>query len=68
MQSYANSFWGDVILDNFNNVSKDEDNILDQMYKKTNIFSAFCYKDLNSKSDLIKCIFREVQLSKRMSS
>ena len=33
-QSYANSFWGDVVLDTFNNVSRDEDNILDQIYKK----------------------------------
>ena len=31
-QSYANSFWGDVVLDTFNNVSMDEDNILDQIY------------------------------------
>ena len=31
-QSYANSFWGDVVLDTFNNVSRDEDNILDQIY------------------------------------
>ena len=31
-QSYANSFWGDVVLDNFNNVSRDEDNMLGQIY------------------------------------
>ena len=30
-QSYANSFRGDV-LDSFNNVTRDEDNILDQIY------------------------------------
>ena len=33
-QSYANSFWGDVVLDSFNNVYRDEDNILDQIYVK----------------------------------
>ena len=33
-QSYANSFWGDVVLDTFNNVYRDEDNILDQIYRK----------------------------------
>ena len=33
-QSYANSLWGDVVLDTFNNISRDEDNILDQMYIK----------------------------------
>ena len=31
-QSYANSFRGDVVLDTFNNVSRDEDNIRDQIY------------------------------------
>ena len=30
-QSYANRFLGDVV---FNNVSRDEDNILDQIYIK----------------------------------
>ena len=33
-QSYANNFWGDVVLDNFNNVSRDANNILDQIYTK----------------------------------
>ena len=33
-QSYANSFWGVVVLDTFNNVSRDEANILDQIYIK----------------------------------
>ena len=33
-QSYANSFWGDVVLDTFNNVSRYKDNILDQMYNR----------------------------------
>ena len=30
----ANSFWGDVVLDTFNNVTRDEENNLDQIYKK----------------------------------
>ena len=38
-------FWGDVVLDTFNNVSRDEDNILDQIYVKQ-IFSDFYYEDL----------------------
>ena len=33
-QSYANSFWGNVVLDTFNNVSGNEDNILNHMYKR----------------------------------
>ena len=32
-QSYANSFLGDVVLDSFNNLSRDEDNILEKIYK-----------------------------------
>ena len=34
MQSDGNSFCGDVISDSFNKASKDEDNILEQIYKK----------------------------------
>ena len=41
-QSYGNSFGGDVVLDTFNNVSRDEDNILDQKYQKQ-ICSDFYY-------------------------
>ena len=33
-QSYANSLLGYVVLDTFNNVSRDEDNILDRIYNK----------------------------------
>ena len=33
-QSYANSFWGDVVFDTFNNVSRDKNKILDQKYIK----------------------------------
>ena len=35
-QSYAKSFLGYVVLDTFNNVSRDEDNILDQIYTLKN--------------------------------
>ena len=33
------------MLDSFNNASKDEDSILDQIYEKE-VFSDFYYKDL----------------------
>ena len=33
MQSDGNSFGGDVVLDSFNKTFRDEDNILDQIYK-----------------------------------
>ena len=33
-QSYVNSFWWDVVLDTFNNVFRDEDNILYQIWIK----------------------------------
>ena len=38
------SFWGDDVLDSFNNVSRDEDNILYQMYKEQ-ICSDIYYDD-----------------------
>ena len=34
LRNHANSFWGDVVLDTFNNVYREEDNILDQIYVK----------------------------------
>ena len=43
-QSYANSFLRDVVLDTFNNVSRDEDNILDQIYIRQ-ICLEFYYED-----------------------
>ena len=43
-QSYANSFWEDVVLDTFNSGSRDEDNILDQIYLKQ-ICPDFYYDD-----------------------
>ena len=45
MQSYANSFLGDVVLDTFKKVSRDADNILDQIYIKQTC-SDFYYEDL----------------------
>ena len=33
MQSDGNSFFGDVVLDSFKKTSRDEDEILDQIYK-----------------------------------
>ena len=33
-QSLCNSFLGDVVLENFNTVYRDEDRILDQTYQK----------------------------------
>ena len=33
VQSYGNSFCGDVVLNSFKKASQDEDNILDQVYK-----------------------------------
>ena len=33
MQSDGNSFCGDVVSDSFNKTSRDEDNILEQIYK-----------------------------------
>ena len=42
-QSYANSFWGDVVLESSINISRDEDNILDQIYIKQ-MFSDFFMK------------------------
>ena len=34
MQSDGNGIYGDIVLDSFNKASRDEDNILDQMYKR----------------------------------
>ena len=42
MQSVGNSFYGDAVLDIFNKVFRDEDNILDQMC------SYFYYADFDS--------------------
>ena len=43
-QTFANSFGGYVVLDTFNNVAKDEDNIIDQIYVKQ-ICPAFYHDD-----------------------
>ena len=42
---YSNSLLGDVVLEGFNMVYRDEDSILDQIYENQ-IFSAFYYEDL----------------------
>ena len=34
MQSDVNSFFGDVVLDSFNKTYRDENNNLDQIYKR----------------------------------
>ena len=39
--SFGNSICGDVVLDSFNRASRDEDNILDLMYMKANMFGFF---------------------------
>ena len=65
-QSLSNSFWGDVVLDTFNNESRDEDNISDQIYIKQ-ICSDFDDEDLKFESDWRKCIFKEIQPSTRKS-
>ena len=38
MQSDGNSLLGNVVLDSFNKASRDEDNILGQIYKKAILF------------------------------
>ena len=50
MQSDRNTFNGDVVLDSFNKVSREEDNILDQKYKKQ-ILRIFIMKILHFESD-----------------
>ena len=40
MQSDGNSFCGDVVSDNFNKASRDEDKIVDQVIK-ANMFRVF---------------------------
>ena len=42
MQSDMNSFWGDVVFDSFNQVSRYKDNILDQIYKKQICSDLYC--------------------------
>ena len=44
-QSFANSFLGYFVLDSFNNVSRDEDNIFDQIYIKQ-MCSDYFYEDV----------------------
>ena len=44
MQTLCNSLLGDVVLDSFNTVYRDEDRILDQTYQKQ-ICSYFYYDE-----------------------
>ena len=39
MQSGENSFYRDVVSDSFNKTSRDEDNILDQIYESKYVWS-----------------------------
>ena len=45
MQSDRNTFYGDVVMDSCNKTSRNEDNILDQIYQ-IQIFSDLYYEDL----------------------
>ena len=44
MQSDGNSFCGDVVLDSFNTVYRDDDSILEQKYEKQISWDLY-YKD-----------------------
>ena len=41
MQSNGKRFYGDVVLDIFNKASRDEENILDQIYKSKYVRNIF---------------------------
>ena len=45
MQSYAISFGGDIVFNSFNNVSRDKENILNQIHIKQMCLD-FHYEDL----------------------
>ena len=51
MQPYGNSFGGEIVLDSFNIVYRDEGSILDQKYKKK-ICLNLNDEDFNLNSDL----------------
>ena len=53
MQSDGNSFCGDVLLDSFKRIFRDEDNILDQEFKKQ-ICSWFYYEEVNFYTNFMK--------------
>ena len=50
MQSAGNIFWGDVVFNSFNNSSRDEENILDQIYGKQICLDLY-YDDYYIKSE-----------------
>ena len=55
MQSDGNSFRGDVIWDSINKVSKNENNILDQICKRKH---DFYYEDFDFAIIIQKCIVK----------
>ena len=59
MQSDGNSFCGDVVLDSFNVEYRNEDSILDQIWK-TDILK-FCYEDFKIYEWLNECTFKEIE-------
>ena len=60
LKSDGNSFYVDVVSDSFNKASTDEDNILEQTYRRR-YARIFIMKILNFKSDGAKCILKEIQ-------
>ena len=64
---FCNRFWGYVVLDSVNMADRDEDRILDQIYK-SKYFRAVIIKIKDSKSDWGKCIFKEIQHSTTRNS
>ena len=48
MQSEMDSFCGDVVLDSFSLVSRNKDNILDQIYKSKWVRIIFMMMSINS--------------------
>ena len=56
IQSESKSFWGDVVLDSFNNASRYEDKILDQIYTES-MFRVFIMMILNCHNNIRKGIW-----------
>ena len=66
MQSDGNSFWGDVVLDNVNKASWDEDKILNQFYKRK-ICSDFIMMILILSNIIMMSLYAMLKLSKTTS-
>ena len=58
MQSDGNDIYGDVVLDSFNKASRDEDSILDQIYK-SKIVRIFIMMNLIPNNIILKCILTQ---------